>query len=253
MADAEVTRRYPDSISVSVVEKRPFALWQSPAGLRWSNATARVITMARRAEIPAICPYWSASAPKAGDELVEAIAHHRAVAARMRVMQRVCQRRWNLILDDGVVVKLPETGWHKQLDALEHLIVEKGMLERNIEEIDLRSRGQLFLRAARAGRTAAGHAGERGIMGETVRMRTGNAQPTAYRTGLVAALDIGSSKITCLIGRAEPGSLKVLGAPCANRRASNRARSPAWSRPRKRSATPSPRPRTMPTPASRMC
>ena len=49
-------------------------------------------------------------------------------------------------------------------------------------------------------------------MGETVRMRTANAQPTSYRTGLVAALDVGSSKVTCLIGRAEPGSLKVLGA-----------------------------------------
>jgi len=49
-------------------------------------------------------------------------------------------------------------------------------------------------------------------MGETSRMRTSNAQPIPYRTGVVAALDIGSSKITCLIGRAEPGSLKVLGA-----------------------------------------
>lgn len=49
-------------------------------------------------------------------------------------------------------------------------------------------------------------------MGETIRMRTANAQPAAYRTGLVAALDVGSSKVTCLIGRAEPGSLKILGA-----------------------------------------
>jgi len=49
-------------------------------------------------------------------------------------------------------------------------------------------------------------------MTETIRMRTSDAQPTAYRTGLVAILDIGSSKIACLIGRAEPGSLRVLGA-----------------------------------------
>ncbi|MBU6443477.1 MAG: cell division protein FtsA [Alphaproteobacteria bacterium] len=49
-------------------------------------------------------------------------------------------------------------------------------------------------------------------MGETSRMRTANAQPISYRTGVVAALDIGSSKVTCLIGRAEPGALKVLGA-----------------------------------------
>ena len=49
-------------------------------------------------------------------------------------------------------------------------------------------------------------------MGETIRVRAGNAQTTSFRTGLVAALDVGSSKVTCLIGRAEHGSLRVLGA-----------------------------------------
>ena len=48
-------------------------------------------------------------------------------------------------------------------------------------------------------------------MGETVRLRAVGEVP-AYRPGLVAALDVGSSKTACLIGRAEPGSLRVLGA-----------------------------------------
>jgi cell division protein FtsA len=49
-------------------------------------------------------------------------------------------------------------------------------------------------------------------MGETIKLRTTGAQPAAFRTGLVAALDVGSSKVVCLIGRAEPGSLRVMGA-----------------------------------------
>ena len=48
-------------------------------------------------------------------------------------------------------------------------------------------------------------------MGEMIRMRTSSAEPTTYRSGLVAVLDIGTSKTICLIGRAEPGSVKVLG------------------------------------------
>ena len=40
--------------------------------------------------------------------------------------------------------KLPETGWQKQLDALEHLIVDKGILERDVTEIDLRSPTHYF-------------------------------------------------------------------------------------------------------------
>ena len=48
-------------------------------------------------------------------------------------------------------------------------------------------------------------------MGETVRLKTSCEIP-AYRPGLVAALDIGTSKIVCLIARAEQGTLRVLGA-----------------------------------------
>jgi len=48
-------------------------------------------------------------------------------------------------------------------------------------------------------------------MGETLRLKTAEGIP-AYRTGLVAVLDIGSSKTACLIARSEPGALKVLGA-----------------------------------------
>src|SRR5579862_2287115 len=48
-------------------------------------------------------------------------------------------------------------------------------------------------------------------MGEAVRLRAVGEVP-AYRPGLVTALDIGSSKIACLIGRADHGGLRILGA-----------------------------------------
>src|SRR6201995_2543729 len=47
-------------------------------------------------------------------------------------------------------------------------------------------------------------------MGETLKLRVNNEIP-AYRTGLVSALDVGTSKVACVIGRAEQGTLKVLG------------------------------------------
>jgi cell division protein FtsQ len=53
-------------------------------------------------------------------------------------MDRIGARRWDLTLAGGVVVKLPEEGWLAQLNELERLIVEKGILERDIEIIDLR-------------------------------------------------------------------------------------------------------------------
>ncbi len=53
-------------------------------------------------------------------------------------------------------------------------------------------------------------------MGEVLRngsngSKTTNIRALPARTGLVAALDVGSSKIACIVGRAESGSLRVLG------------------------------------------
>jgi len=85
-----------------------------------------------------------AGAPEAAADLVDAVAAHRAIAARIAAYARVSSRRWNLILDDGVVVQLPDNGWQKELDALEHLIIDGGILERDITQIDLRSPTHYF-------------------------------------------------------------------------------------------------------------
>lgn len=144
VADAQVRRQYPDSITVSLVEKLPFALWQTPSGLFVVERSGRVITRAEAAEFPRLPFFLGDGAPPSGAELVDAIAQHRAVVARVKAMERVSNRRWNLLLDDGVIVELPETGWAKQLDELEHLIVDKAVLERDIKEIDLRSPDNMF-------------------------------------------------------------------------------------------------------------
>jgi cell division protein FtsQ len=150
IASADVVRRYPDSIFVNVVEKRPFALWQSPSlgngrgGVAVVERAGGVITTLGVEKFARLPKLVGAGAPEVAPDLVDAVMTHRAVAARVAAYEYVSQRRWNLILNDGVVVKLPEAGWRKELDALEHLIVDSGILERDVTEIDLRSPTQYF-------------------------------------------------------------------------------------------------------------
>jgi cell division protein FtsQ len=147
---ADVVRRYPDTITVTVVEKRPFALWQTPAEspggskLAVVERSGGVITTQDVEKFSKLPKLVGAGAPQAAAELVDAVMTHRAIAARVAAYERVSGRRWNLLLNDGVVVQLPEAGWNKELDALEHLIVDTGILERDVTEIDLRSRQQYF-------------------------------------------------------------------------------------------------------------
>lgn len=144
IASADVVRRYPDSIFVTIVEKRPFALWQSPKGVAVVERAGGVITTLGVEKFARLPKLVGVGAPEAAADLVDAVMAHRAAAARVAADEYVSQRRWNLILNDGVVVKLPETNWRKELDALEHLIVDAGILERDVTEIDLRSPTQFF-------------------------------------------------------------------------------------------------------------
>lgn len=144
IASADVVRRYPDSIFVTVVEKRPFALWQAPQGVAVVERAGGVITTQGVEKFARLPKLVGTGAPEAAADLVEAVMAHRAISARLALYEYVSQRRWNLHLNDGVVVKLPETGWKKELDSLEHLIVDAGILERDVTEIDLRSPTQYF-------------------------------------------------------------------------------------------------------------
>ena len=150
VASADVVRRYPDSITVTIVEKRPFALWQAPpdasgnARLAVVERNGGVITGQDVENFTRLPKLVGAGAPAAAAELVDSVQSHRAISARIAAYEYVSQRRWNLILNNGVIVKLPEQNWQKEIDAVERLIIDKGILEKDVSEIDLRSPTHFF-------------------------------------------------------------------------------------------------------------
>jgi cell division protein FtsQ len=138
VADAVVRRKFPDSVEVTLFEKRPFALWQNGESLAVVERSGAVIPGQSGAGFPKLPILIGAGAPESAAPLIDALSNQRAISARLRGVERVGQRRWDLILDRGVRVRLPESGWEDQLAELERLIVDKGVLERDVEIIDLR-------------------------------------------------------------------------------------------------------------------
>ena len=99
-------------------------------------------------------------APAAAAPFVDAVAPaSRHCGPRHRPISISLERRWNLLLNDGVVVKLPESGWQKQLDALDHLIVDKGILERRYDAKSICGRRRIISSSARPARTRRPEAG----------------------------------------------------------------------------------------------
>jgi cell division protein FtsQ len=129
---------------VNIIERLPFALCQAGNALYVVERSGRTISIAQGSRFPHLPLLIGEGAPEAAADLVDAVALHRAIGARVKAMARVSDRRWNLILDGDVIVQLPEEGWQRQLDVLEHLIVDKGVLERDISAIDLRAKDNIY-------------------------------------------------------------------------------------------------------------
>jgi cell division protein FtsQ len=138
VADAAVRRVYPDKVAITLIEKLPFALWKHGAGVAVVERSGAVIAGTNPSEFMHLPLLLGDGAPEAAAPLLDVIAATKAIATRLRVAERVSGRRWNLVLDGLVAVKLPEEGWEREIATLEGLIVEDGILERDIEVIDLR-------------------------------------------------------------------------------------------------------------------
>jgi cell division protein FtsQ len=138
VGDAEVRRTLPNTIAIRLIEKRPFALWRNGKSIVVIERSGAVVTDVDTVGFENLPLFSGSGAPEAAASFLDAVRPYRAVSARLQTIRRMGERRWDLLLAGGVTIRLPEEGWESQLAELEILIVEKAILERDIEMIDLR-------------------------------------------------------------------------------------------------------------------
>jgi len=135
---ATVTRLLPDLLRVTIVERVPMALWRRGDQLELVDRDGVVLTSARPGDFADLIELVGDDAPREGAALLDMLATEPALAERVSAAIRVGGRRWNLDLDAGVSVELPElnplAAWHE----LAKLDRTAGLLERDIKRVDLR-------------------------------------------------------------------------------------------------------------------
>jgi cell division protein FtsQ len=138
VADAVVARHFPNSVSIRLIEKRPFALWRVGSAtvmVERSGAVIEGVVPSPSERLPLLV---GPGAPEIAAPILDLLDQQRATRARLQAVERISERRWDVVLDRGIRVRLPELGWEEQLAELERLIVDQGVLERDLETIDLR-------------------------------------------------------------------------------------------------------------------
>jgi cell division protein FtsQ len=135
---ATVHKLYPDTLAIAIEERRPYALWQKDGTVYVIAADGTAIDEhrdGRYANLPFVV--GNGAADRAA-EIVELLDSMPAVKMRVRASVLVAERRWNLTLDNGVVVRLPERDPAKALAVLASMQDEAGVMDRDILSIDMR-------------------------------------------------------------------------------------------------------------------
>ncbi len=143
---AIVERRLPDTILVRINERRPLALWQFKRRLALIDATGKVITRWKLSRFERLPLVVGAGAPQHAAAIISALKTYPRLNARVGALVRVSQRRWDIKLKNGIVVRLPEKNVVRAMATLDRLMRRKGLLGRGVVAVDLRFEDRLVVR-----------------------------------------------------------------------------------------------------------
>jgi cell division protein FtsQ len=138
VAEATVERRLPDTLYVRLTERRPMARWQHDGATVVIDSEGAPIPNASPADFPDLLLVAGDKAPEDTKHLLISLKKFPAIMALVQSAVRVSERRWNLYLQSGQIVRLPENNVADAVRQMEDLIKSHKILDRNVTTIDLR-------------------------------------------------------------------------------------------------------------------
>jgi len=138
IADAAVQKLYPDRLQITVAERQAFALWQKDGRVSVIAADGTVLEPFVEDRYLGLPLVVGRGAEKQAKDFLAVVDRYPDIRSVLRASVLVADRRWNLRLDNGIDVRLPETNVEQALDRLVALDREKKLLTRDIVAVDLR-------------------------------------------------------------------------------------------------------------------
>ncbi|OXT00398.1 hypothetical protein B7H23_09695 [Notoacmeibacter marinus] len=142
---AEVRKAYPSGLTVEIVEHKPAALWQVGSFVQVIDRTGMVIAPYEGVVLSGLPLVVGEGAADHARQISDLVAAYPTVEDRVRAFIRVGHRRWDLQLDNGVTVKLPERRAAEALARLEEGNLFSELVARDVSAIDMRIEGQLVI------------------------------------------------------------------------------------------------------------
>jgi len=139
VAGADIRIRPGGVLQVSVQERLPALVWRGSRGIeildREGHRTGFLIARAERPDLPLIT---GEGARRAAPEALELFAIAGTMVGRVRGLVRVGERRWDMSLDRGQRILLPENDPARALQRVIALDRARDLMSRDVTVIDMR-------------------------------------------------------------------------------------------------------------------
>ena len=142
---ASVSRRLPDTIVVRLVERRALAIWQHKGAFSLIDHDGEVIVDHKLHRFPHLVLVVGEDAPDHVVPLLKMLWKEPELGPRVKSAVRVGQRRWNVRLDNGIDVRLPEVDPAAAWARLAEYERRHRLLGRDISTLDLRLPDRLIV------------------------------------------------------------------------------------------------------------
>ncbi len=142
-----VERRWPDTIYIGLRERVPLALWQTDKSLKLIDVNGQVIETNHLERFSNLKILVGPDAPAHAAALLGDIEAQPVLSERVEFARRLGERRWDLVLKDGLIIKLPETDVGLALQEIVKAQKENSILEKKIVSLDVREAGRLIIQA----------------------------------------------------------------------------------------------------------
>ena len=146
---ASVQRRLPDTVFLRVVERRPLAVWQHKGRFALIDFDGQVIADDKLERFSDLMLVVGEDAPAHTARLLETLWHQPDLMARVKAAVRVGGRRWNVRLDNGIDVRLPEENPGSAWTRLADYERTHHVLAKDVGVLDLRLPDRLIVQKAR--------------------------------------------------------------------------------------------------------
>nr|WP_153437390.1 cell division protein FtsQ [Sinorhizobium terangae] len=133
-----VRKVYPGTIEVNLEERKAFGIWQHGSDLSLIERSGSVIAPLRDNKFAALPLFVGRDAETAAAGFYDEFSRWPEFRSRVKAFVRVSSRRWDLRLDNGIIVKLPEDDVARAMKVLSDMEEKHQLLERDIAAVDLR-------------------------------------------------------------------------------------------------------------------